>query len=129
VLELTESAMVDEIARAQGALQELRDLGVKLAVDDFGTGWSSLAALASLPVDILKLDRSFVAAMDESPAHAALLDGVLAMAARLELLTVVEGIETQARLDRVRAFGCRFMQGYFLGRPGPLPATRPARVA
>ncbi len=129
VLELTESAMVDEVARAHGALQELRALGVKLAVDDFGTGWSSLAALASLPVDILKLDRSFVAAMDDSPAHAALLDGVLAMAARLELPTVVEGIETQAQLDRVRAFGCTFVQGYFLGRPGPLPATRPVRVA
>jgi diguanylate cyclase (GGDEF)-like protein/PAS domain S-box-containing protein len=129
VLELTESAMVDDSPRVQGALRDLRALGVKLAVDDFGTGWSSLAALASLPVDILKLDRSFVAAMGDSPAHAALLDGVLAMAGHLSLPTVVEGIETEAQLERVRAAGCAFVQGYLLGRPGPLPVPVRAPVA
>jgi EAL domain-containing protein (putative c-di-GMP-specific phosphodiesterase class I) len=122
VLELTESAMVEDGPAVQAALATIRAMGVQIAVDDFGTGWSSLAALASLPVDILKLDRSFVARMDESAAHEELIGGVISMAARLGLPTVVEGIETQAQLDRLRELGARVGQGYHLGRPGPLPA-------
>jgi diguanylate cyclase (GGDEF)-like protein/PAS domain S-box-containing protein len=128
VLELTESAMVDDMAGVQETLGATRALGVRIAVDDFGTGWSSLASLASLPVDILKLDRSFVAAMGESPAHEALVGGVISMADRLGLPSVVEGVETQEQLDRLRDFGCRFAQGYHLGRPGPLAAVPRARV-
>jgi diguanylate cyclase (GGDEF)-like protein/PAS domain S-box-containing protein len=128
-LELTESAMVQDVVGVRAALEAARALGVRVAVDDFGTGWSSLATLASLPVDILKLDRSFVAAMDASPTHAALVDGVISMSARLGLPTVVEGVETAEQLERLRGFGARFAQGFHLGRPGPLAAAARPGVA
>jgi EAL domain-containing protein (putative c-di-GMP-specific phosphodiesterase class I) len=106
----------------QETLAEIRALGVRVAVDDFGTGWSSLATLASLPVDVLKLDRSFTAAMDESPTHAALVHGVVTMADGLGLTTIVEGVETAEQVERLREFGVRLAQGFHLGRPGPLAA-------
>jgi EAL domain-containing protein (putative c-di-GMP-specific phosphodiesterase class I) len=78
---------------------------------------------------VLKVDRSFVAAMDGSPTHAALLEGIVAMGAHLGLTTVVEGIETEAQLERVRGYGATLVQGFLLGAPGPLTAARAARVA
>jgi EAL domain-containing protein (putative c-di-GMP-specific phosphodiesterase class I) len=129
VLELTESTMIDDSAGVQETLRAVRAMGVRIAVDDFGTGWSSLGTLASLPVDMIKLDRSFVARMEESPAHEALIGGVLSMAAAIGLATVVEGVETEAQLQRLRALGARVAQGFHLGRPGPLPPLASGRCA
>ncbi|WP_028065989.1 putative bifunctional diguanylate cyclase/phosphodiesterase [Solirubrobacter soli] len=126
VLELTESATLDDMPGVQATIAAVRALGVRIAIDDFGTGYSSLATLAALPVDVLKLDRSFVAAMDESPAHEALLAGVLSMAHRVALPTVVEGVETHEQLDRLIAFGAQYAQGYHLGRPGALATLAPS---
>jgi diguanylate cyclase (GGDEF)-like protein/PAS domain S-box-containing protein len=120
VLELTESAVMDDVPGVQEAFQALRALGVQLAIDDFGTGFSSLSTLAALPVDLLKLDRSFVAAMAQSATREALVGGVVSLASRLGLPLVAEGVEDGGQLDALRALGCRFAQGYHLGRPGPL---------
>jgi EAL domain-containing protein (putative c-di-GMP-specific phosphodiesterase class I) len=122
VLELTESALMDDVDDASEAFCALRLLGVRIAVDDFGTGFSSLSMLADLPIDILKVDRSFVAAMDASPAHALLVGGVVSLADRLGLPLVAEGVETETQLVALRDLGCAYAQGYHLGRPGPLAA-------
>jgi diguanylate cyclase (GGDEF)-like protein/PAS domain S-box-containing protein len=123
VLELTESAVMDDVAGAQAAFTALGALGVQIAIDDFGTGFSSLASLASLPVDLLKLDRGFVAAMSTSAPHEAMVGGVVSLADRLGLPLVAEGVETPGQLEALRALGCRYGQGFHLGRPGPLAAV------
>jgi diguanylate cyclase (GGDEF)-like protein/PAS domain S-box-containing protein len=122
VLELTESALVDDIAGVCEIFEAVRALGVAIAIDDFGTGFSSLATLADLPVDVLKLDRSFVHAMTDSPGHEALVGGVVSLAERLGLPIVAEGVETEEQYEALRALGCRWAQGYHLGRPAPLAA-------
>jgi diguanylate cyclase (GGDEF)-like protein len=118
ILEVTESALVD-LATARVALLRLRALGVQLALDDFGTGYSALSYLAELPFDIVKIDRSFVAAIGQGRRVDALLEGILRLCAGLELVTVAEGIEERPQLDRLRDLGCQIGQGYFFARPVP----------
>ena len=120
VLELTESSLMDDVDDAREIFGALRRLGVRIAIDDFGTGFSSLSTLADLPIDMLKVDRSFVAAMTSSPAHGALVGGVVSLADGLGLPLVAEGVETAEQLAALRALGCAYAQGYHLGRPGPL---------
>lgn len=101
-------------------LAQLRDLGVRLAVDDFGTGFSSLAYPQQFPVHALKVDRSFVARLDqgdEAEGSAAIIRAIASLAAGLDLLTVAEGIETPEQLAAATALGCDLGQGFFLGRP------------
>jgi len=119
-LELTESVVVDDVTAVSEVFTALRTLGVRIAVDDFGTGFSSLASLAELPVDALKLDRSFIAAMGEREA---LVAGVISLADRLGLPIVAEGIETAEQLAALRRLGCGYGQGFHLGRPAPLAAV------
>jgi diguanylate cyclase (GGDEF)-like protein/PAS domain S-box-containing protein len=119
-LELTESVVVDDVAAVSEVFTALRTLGVRIAVDDFGTGFSSLASLAGLPVDALKLDRSFILAMAEREA---LVAGVISLADRLGLPIVAEGIETPEQLAALRRLGCGYGQGFHLGRPAPLAAV------
>jgi EAL domain-containing protein (putative c-di-GMP-specific phosphodiesterase class I) len=119
-LELTESVVVDDVAAVSEVFTALRTLGVRIAVDDFGTGFSSLASLAELPVDALKLDRSFIVAMADREA---LVAGVISLADRLGLPIVAEGIETADQLSALRRLGCGYGQGYHLGRPAPLAAV------
>jgi EAL domain-containing protein (putative c-di-GMP-specific phosphodiesterase class I) len=123
VVELTESALVDDVDAVTASFGALRALGVRVAIDDFGTGFSSLATLADLPVDLLKLDRSFVAAMSDSAPHAALVSGVVSLAERVGLPIVAEGVETEEQLAALRDLDCTFAQGYHLGRPGSLAAV------
>jgi diguanylate cyclase (GGDEF)-like protein len=120
VLEVTESALTD-LEAARKSLLGLKDLGVLLALDDFGTGYSALSYLADLPFDIVKIDRSFVVAMEE-PRIEALLDGILGLCSSLGLWSIAEGIETEAQLERLRRLGCQYGQGYFFARPMPAPA-------
>jgi EAL domain-containing protein (putative c-di-GMP-specific phosphodiesterase class I) len=118
VLEITESLFVQDLVSASARLQSLKDLGVRLAVDDFGTGYSSLSYLSRLPVDILKVDRSFVAGLgtDDSP-DGKLVSVVLALAASLGLETIAEGVEDQRQADALVVQGCTNLQGYHYSRP------------
>jgi predicted signal transduction protein with EAL and GGDEF domain len=115
-LEVTESlAAQDE--HIQVRLHELKNLGIKLALDDFGTGYSSLSSLHLLPVDTVKIDRSFVSKADTSHHHRVLIEATVKVAESLGMNTVAEGIETQAQADAVRAQSCAKGQGYFYSRP------------
>jgi diguanylate cyclase (GGDEF)-like protein/PAS domain S-box-containing protein len=120
VLEITETAIMEQLDAAIAILTELRRLGVRLALDDFGTGYSSLSYLQRLPVDILKIDRSFVAGVARSTQDSALARGILTLGQTLGLETVAEGIETAEQLAALRELGCQLGQGYFFARPlGP----------
>ncbi len=116
-LEITESMLVRDIDTAAEQLHRLKALGVRLAIDDFGTGYSSLAYLARFPIDILKIDRSFVAGMTDSPQAALLTEAIVHLAEFMHLQVIAEGIETAAQLQQVRDLNCAFGQGYYLGLP------------
>jgi len=116
ILEITESVLLDD-EHVVADLELLRRLGVRIAVDDFGTGWSSLAYLVGLPIDVLKMDRQFLADIETDPQRRALCASVLHLGNSLNLAVVVEGVETQAELQLLRDMGHRFIQGYLLARP------------
>ena len=118
VLEITESALVDESAGI-AKLRTLRDQGVHVAIDDFGTGYSSLHYLTRLPVDILKIDRSFVAELNGTPEGSAITGAILRLSQVLHLTTVAEGIETADQAEELRMLGCGVGQGYLFARPLP----------
>jgi diguanylate cyclase (GGDEF)-like protein/PAS domain S-box-containing protein len=118
-LELTESAVMDDMAHATAVMHELRKLGVKLAIDDFGTGYSSLAHLKRFEIDVLKIDQTFVRDLTVDPDDAAIVSTIIALAGNLGLEVISEGVETQEQVDFLRRHGCRHMQGYFFGRPMP----------
>ena len=117
VLEITEQALVSCRVQAAGVLDELRAWGCEVALDDFGTGYSSLAYLRELPVDLLKIDRSFVTGAGTPANDGALLRAVVALGSSLGLRTVAEGVETAEELEVARAAGTTYAQGYLLGRP------------
>ncbi len=123
VLEVTESVMVDETAGIP-ALRELRAYGIRIAIDDFGTGYSSLHYLTRMPVDILKIDRSFVNELNGTPEGAAVTEAVLRLSHALHLTTIAEGIETSAQARELRALGCHTGQGYLYARPQPATELR-----
>ncbi len=114
-LEITESSLVDRSLR--GSMQDLRRSGLQLAIDDFGTGYSSLASLQDLPVDVLKVDRSFVQRIDTDRQAAALVAAVVTMANTLGLETVAEGVETEGQRAALALLGCPSSQGYLFARP------------
>jgi len=116
-LEVTESILMTDPARAMEVLVELRGLGVHLALDDFGTGWSSLTHLQRMPVDEIKIDRSFVAAMATDAGSAAIVSSTVDLAHALGLRVVAEGIEDEATWTRLRTVGCDAAQGYYLSKP------------
>lgn len=120
VLELTETHLLTMHDTLVSELDRLRALGVRLAVDDFGTGYSSLTQLTVLPIDEVKIDRSFVAAMDTDPRSRAVVDGVVAMSRAMSLEVVAEGVETREIAERLTASGCRTAQGFLWGRPARL---------
>jgi diguanylate cyclase (GGDEF)-like protein len=115
--EITESALMDPTDALLARLDQLRELGIRLALDDFGTGYSSLSYLKRLPIQTLKLDRSFVSDLPGDAEDAAIACATLSMAADLGVEVVAEGVETEAQRDYLRARGCRLMQGYFFSRP------------
>jgi diguanylate cyclase (GGDEF)-like protein/PAS domain S-box-containing protein len=114
-VEITESALMKDPESAREVLQQLRDLGIELAIDDFGTGYSSLAYLRRLPVDCLKVDRSFVAEMADG--HPEIASAVIALAATLNLCTVAEGVETLDQAGELTQLGATYLQGFSLAEP------------
>ncbi|MFZ4438393.1 MAG: putative bifunctional diguanylate cyclase/phosphodiesterase [Syntrophales bacterium] len=118
-LEITESALMDDIDQAIGTLQQLQQMGIHISIDDFGTGYSSLSHLRSLPVNTLKVDRSFVMNAHVSEEDAQILSAILAMAHSLSLDTVVEGVECEEQRDLLRKQVCGEVQGFFYARPMP----------
>jgi diguanylate cyclase (GGDEF)-like protein len=119
-LELTESLLMRDFTVTGTLLQRLREhLGTRIAIDDFGTGYSSLSYLKQLPIDALKVDRSFVRDIPEDTSDMEITSAVIAMARALNKDVVAEGVETQAQLEYLQSQGCGFAQGYLLGRPAP----------
>jgi len=121
-LELTESAFIEAAADARAALQQLRDFGIAIALDDFGTGYSSLSYLRRLPVDCLKVDRSFVSDLDSDENATRVLDAILGIAGALRIRTVAEGVETDAQLALLCRHSCHEAQGFLISRPLAVPA-------
>ena len=118
-LEITEGLMVEDEKRLLATLQDLKSLGLSLEIDDFGTGYSSFSYLKRLPVEVLKIDRSFVEDLTENPEARKVVGGIVDLAHALNLHTVAEGIETKAQLEMLKALGCELGQGYLFSRPVP----------
>jgi len=122
VLEVTESVLIDNPDAAKSRLQDLRALGVRLALDDFGSGYSSLTYLQRLPFDKLKIDRAFVEALDQSANAGVIIQAIVALGRALGLSVVIEGVETEEQRVLLRLAGCNEMQGYLFARPAPREA-------
>jgi EAL domain-containing protein (putative c-di-GMP-specific phosphodiesterase class I) len=124
-LEVTETAVLSEPIRAATRLSELRELGVRIAFDDFGTGYSSLRHLSQLPVDVIKLDRTFVSALNRPDAYRdrAILTAVTTAARELAINVIAEGVEDTEQLAELRRAGCGYAQGYLFSRARPAEKT------
>jgi EAL domain-containing protein (putative c-di-GMP-specific phosphodiesterase class I) len=118
-LEITETGLLHDVEGASHKLRELRAAGLRVALDDFGTGYSSLGLLSKLPVDLVKIDRSFITGLPEDKASVTLVSSVIGLASAFGLKVVAEGVETQGQLEALRNMGCDQSQGYLHSRPIP----------
>jgi len=116
-LELTESMIVEDAASTSDMLSELRALGVQVQIDDFGTGYSSLGYLQKLPIDTLKIDRTFIAALGKDGSGSEIVRTIMALAHDLGMKVVAEGIETDEQLSKLRSMQCEYGQGYLFNKP------------
>ena len=116
-LEITESWIISDLRGAAGKLQKLRDLGIGIAIDDFGTGYSTFNYLQELPLDTLKIDRSFIHRLDGSAANLSTVRAITTLAQQLGLKTVAEGVESEQHIQQLAEIGCELIQGFFLARP------------
>jgi diguanylate cyclase (GGDEF)-like protein/PAS domain S-box-containing protein len=119
VLEITEGSLAKDADRTIEVLEQLRELGLRIAIDDFGTGYASLSHLQRLPVDILKVDKSFIAALSEGGKSRDLLQAILGVGQALSLAVVAEGIEAQSQMTVLQEMGCEMAQGFLVGKPSP----------
>jgi len=119
-LEITESAVVGNAENAIETLNRIKDTGVAISIDDFGTGYSSLSYLHRFPINYLKIDRSFVAAMGDGNENREIVRTIIALARSLKLEIIAEGIETTEHFRKLRRLGCQFGQGYLFSRPVPI---------
>ena len=124
VLEVTESVILDDSERGLTVLAKLRQLGVEIAIDDFGTGYASLSYLRHFPASALKIDRSFIATLNDARTHA-IVTAAIDLAHALGLTAIAEGIETAEQLAILCALGCDLGQGYFFARPAPAETIEP----
>jgi EAL domain-containing protein (putative c-di-GMP-specific phosphodiesterase class I) len=122
-IELTESSLMENVARAQATLAELKALGVMLSLDDFGTGYSSLAYLKNFSLDKLKIDQSFVRGLPDNADDAAIARTIVSIGHQLRMVVSAEGVETAEQAQFLRGIDCDELQGYFLGRPMPADAA------
>ncbi len=123
-IEITESMLIEDIDTCVSVLKELKSLNCRVSVDDFGTGYSSLSYLKKLPLDILKIDRSFVAESDVKNEDAEICATIVNLAKSLKLVTIAEGIETQSQLATLQKMGCEYFQGYYFYRPKSAQETK-----
>ena len=119
-LEITEGVLIEDMDRGLALLRRLKALGVHIAMDDFGSGYSSLTYLQAFPFDKIKIDRTFVMNLGRNPQSAAIIRAIVGLGEGLNILIVAEGVETQEQLDFLRQVNCRTIQGYFTGKPGPI---------
>jgi len=125
-LEITETTIMNDLEYTIATLQAIRELGVAIAIDDFGTGFSSLRYLAKLPIDTLKIDRSFVVDMASGPRGLALVSTIISLGQALNLKLVAEGVESEEQSRLLRLLRCDEMQGYLYGKPVPIDAFEAA---
>ena len=118
-LELTESILMNDIQETVSTLERIRDAGISLAMDDFGTGYCSLSYLKRFPLSTIKIDRSFVMDLENDHDDAAICSAIIAMAHSLNMKVVAEGVETQAQLNYLSCEGCDVIQGFFISKPIP----------
>ena len=118
-LEITESLLMQDAAKSVRVLRQLKAMGISIAVDDFGTGYSSLAYLKRFPLDVIKIDRSFVSDICDDADDAAICASILALAHALRMKVVAEGVETASQLAFLRMHHCEVMQGYLFSKPLP----------
>jgi EAL domain-containing protein (putative c-di-GMP-specific phosphodiesterase class I) len=123
-LELTESTLMENVQKHAAELQGLRADGVSIEIDDFGTGYSSLAYLKQLPIDTLKIDRSFIHNIASNPVDAAIVSAIFALAQTMRLRVVAEGVETIEQLQMLGSYGCAYAQGYYFSKPLPADGCR-----
>ena len=119
MLEITEGVLIDDPETAKARLEDLRALGVKLALDDFGAGYSSLSYLQQLPFDKLKIDRGFVAALDQSANAGVIIQAIVTLGRALGMSVLIEGVETEEQRVLLRLAGCNEMQGFLFAKPAP----------
>ena len=117
VIEITENALLQDIENTRSRLATLNATGIRIAVDDFGVGYSNFSLLRQLPFDLIKLDRTLVCDIEHDRHARALAEGMLDLAARLEIGVVAEGVETAGQADLLQAAGCTTLQGFYIGRP------------
>jgi diguanylate cyclase (GGDEF)-like protein len=122
ILEITESSLMTDVEAAAAMLRALKNMGVKVAVDDFGTGYSSLSYLKRLPIDIIKIDKSFVREVGDRTEDTAIVRAIIALAKSLQLSTIAEGVESIGQVELLRVAGCDCLQGYYFGRPASAAA-------
>lgn len=127
-LEITEGVFIDDIARAGKAIQALKNLGISVALDDFGTGYSSLSYIEAFPLDRIKIDRSFVACLEQSARSLAIVRAVIGLAHGLEVPVLAEGVETEAQMSLLLQEQCDEMQGYLIGRPQRLADAKTVKT-
>ena len=118
-LELTESILIDDVNETLNILNSMRDLGITLAIDDFGTGYSSLSYLKQFPIDILKIDQSFIRDITTDASDKAIVSAIIAMAQQLDIDVLAEGVETLEHQAFLQSQGCDYVQGYLYCRPIP----------
>ena len=128
VLEITEGVLLESAAIQQDNLQRLRQLGIRIALDDFGTGYSALGYLKRFPIDIIKIDRSFICGIEDQRYDTALIQAILAMAKGMELHLIAEGIETPSQRQLLRLLGCRYGQGFLFSKPLPPSQCIPSAI-
>jgi EAL domain-containing protein (putative c-di-GMP-specific phosphodiesterase class I) len=116
-IEITEGLMMEDTGLAERCLDYLKAVGVRISVDDFGTGYSCLSYLHRFPIDVLKIDRSFVHQIGDGTENECIIEAIISLAKSLRLESVAEGVETQAQLDFLLARGCHVAQGFLLGKP------------
>jgi EAL domain-containing protein (putative c-di-GMP-specific phosphodiesterase class I) len=124
-IEITEGVLIDDVSSAVSQLRVLRRSGVRVAIDDFGTGYSSLSRLAELPVDMLKIDRSFVSQLTTSGTGRTVAETIIALGKAFNMTTLAEGVETSEQFEMLAHMGCDQSQGYLHSRPLPAPDLEP----
>jgi diguanylate cyclase len=125
VFEIVENTMIEDVSKVSGILNNLRASGVRIALDDFGTGQSDLARLRDLPIDIVKIDKTFIEGLPTSPKNIAILKALVSMSHDLGYIIVAEGVEREAQVSCLQELGIAFAQGYLLGAPSPLADWNP----